>query len=297
MIDRQAFDQFAQLDEKAGGPVDVNNRGDDILIVVPFVTVLVVGVEHLVDDVGVLGRHGLAYLGAGILGTDQTADLDQPVEGDAVPLPHILGLCFDRLQLFSGVVDQGGQLIPLGLGDGGGKQIVHLFPHHAGGGIQNVKEGFIFPVHVGNKMLGALWKIADGLQIDDLGAGRLYIGVLPGQHLEIMEVFRAVRLCRLHRIPTFPILGLLSHDVPDLSSRRFKEKGKSGRPLCYTKDRSRDSGPGVCTTSRVGTPYKRHAEQAKTSPNAAQDAKGEGGLRGGCPPFWVSGQNIMPVPF
>ena len=62
----------------------------------------------------------------------------QPVEGDAVPLtagrpPPRLIAC----QLLLGVIDQGGQLIPLGLGEGGGKQFVQLFPHDTGGGVED----------------------------------------------------------------------------------------------------------------------------------------------------------------
>ena len=49
-------------------PVDVDDGGDDIFIVFPLVVVLIIGVDELVNDVGILLGHGLADLGAGVLG-------------------------------------------------------------------------------------------------------------------------------------------------------------------------------------------------------------------------------------
>ena len=138
VVHRQALDELAELHQEVGGPADVDDGGDDVLVVVPLVVVFVVGVQHLIDDVGVLPGHGLAHLGAGVLGADQAADLNEPVEGDAVPLPHVGGLPLDLLQLLLGVVDEGGQGVPLGPGQAGAEQVVQLFPHHAGGGVEDM---------------------------------------------------------------------------------------------------------------------------------------------------------------
>ena len=145
------------------------------------------GVEHLVNDVGVLRRHGLADLGAGVLGAHQAADLNEPVEGDAVPLPHVLRLPLHLLQLLPWVVNEGGQLVPLVFGQGCGKQVVHLLPHHAGGRVEQVEKGLILPVDVRDKVLGPLGQVQDGLEIDDLTAGGLDCGILAGEHLEIAQ--------------------------------------------------------------------------------------------------------------
>ena len=203
VIHRQALDELAQLHQKVGGPADVNDGGDDVLVVVPLVVVLVVGVEHLVQDVGILLRHGLAHLGTGVLGAGQPAQLNQPVEGDAVPLPHVGGVPPDLLQLLAGVVDQRGQLIPLRLGHGGGKEVVQLLPHHAGGGVEDVKEGLVLTVKVGDKVLRALGQVQNGLEVDNLAAGRLYRGVLLGQELQIAQFFLRKRLFPLHSIASF----------------------------------------------------------------------------------------------
>ena len=78
------------------------------------------------------------------------------MEGDAVPLVHIL-ICFvELLQLVLRVVDEGAQLVPVRLGDGGGVQVVHLLLDDAGAGVQDVEKGLVLPVEVGDEVLRAL---------------------------------------------------------------------------------------------------------------------------------------------
>ena len=48
---------------------------------------------------------------------------------------------------------------------------------------EDVEEGLVLAVDVGDEVLGALGQVQDGLQIDDLTAGRLDGGVLAGEHL------------------------------------------------------------------------------------------------------------------
>ena len=189
MVHRQALDELAQLDEEVGSPVQIDDGVDDVLVIVPLVRLifLVVGVDQLVDDIGVLRGHGLAHLGAGVLGADQAAQVDEPVEGDTVPLPHILRLPLDLLQLLLGVVNEGGQLVPVGAGDSGAQQLVDLHPHHAGGGVEDVLESLVLSVDIGQEVLGALGQVLDGPQVDDLGAGGLDVGIVPGQQLQVLQ--------------------------------------------------------------------------------------------------------------
>ena len=192
VIHRQTLDQLAQLDQEVGGAADIDDGGDDVLVIIALVCILVVGVDQLVDDVGIFRRHGFAHLGARVLGADQTAHFNEPVEGDAVPLPHILGDALNLLQLLLRIVDQRGQLVALAAGHGGAEQILHLFAHHAGGGDENMLECLVLAVHVGDKVLRALGQVQNGLQVDDLGAGGLHVGELLGQHLQIMQMFRTI---------------------------------------------------------------------------------------------------------
>ena len=182
-VHHHPLDEVAHGYDEALSPVDVDDGGDDVLVVVPLVVELVVGVEELVDDVGVLLGQGLPDLGAGVLGGHQAAHVDEPVEGDAVPLLQVLCVGGHLGELFLGVVDEGGQLVPVGLGDAGGEEGVHLLPHHAGGRIEDVEEGLILPMDVRDEVLRALGQVQNGLEVDDLTAGRLHRGVLAGEHL------------------------------------------------------------------------------------------------------------------
>lgn len=183
MVHRHALDhQGDRLNE----PVrlsQVDDGVDDILIVVPLVRLIIVGMEQLVDDIGVILGQSLTHLGAGILGGHPAADLDEAVQGDPVPLVHVRQQLVELFQLLLRVVDQGTQLIPVRPGDGGGKQVVHLFLDDAGAGVQNVEKCLILPVYVRDEVLCALGQVQNGLKIDDLTAGGLYRGILLGQKL------------------------------------------------------------------------------------------------------------------
>ena len=135
LVHHHALDDPAHRLDEVLGPVDVDDGVDDVLVVVLFIVNLVVGVEQLVNDVGVFRRQGLADLGTGVLGGGQAAHLDEPVEGDAVPFAHVVDLVPQLFQLLRRIVDEGGKLVPVRPGNGGLKQFVDLLPHHAGGGV------------------------------------------------------------------------------------------------------------------------------------------------------------------
>ena len=61
-----------------------------------------------------------------------------------------------------------------------------------------MEKGLIFSVNVGNKVLGALGQVQDGLEVDDLAAGRLYRGVLAGEHLQIAQIWGGAGLFGIH---------------------------------------------------------------------------------------------------
>lgn len=52
-------------------------------------------------------------------------------------------------------------------------------------------------------MLRALGQIQDGLEVDDLRAGSLHRGILPGQHFQVVQMLRAA-------------VGLSGHSGPSL---------------------------------------------------------------------------------
>ena len=61
-----------------------------------------------------------------------------------------------------------------------------------------MKKGLVFSVDIGDEMLTALRKVQNGAEIDDLGAGRAQGGILPGEHLQIMKLFRCIASVGFH---------------------------------------------------------------------------------------------------
>ena len=249
-VHHHVLDELAHVDDEVPRPVDVDDGGDDVLVVVPLVVKLVVGVEQLVDDVGVLAGQGLAHLGAGVLAGDQAAHVQQAVEGDAVPL--LQRLVVQRpghlLQLLLRVVDQGGQLVPVVLGHAGGEELVHLLAHHAGGAVEDVEKGLVLPVHVGEEVLGALGQVQDGLEVDDLAAGGLDGGVLAGEHLQVAQILRGNRVVWLLAFHAFLLLKKkITKLIVSLAAARYNMgRGKGGREYAAQDERGGhdDGGDG-----------------------------------------------------
>ena len=52
-----------------------------------------------------------------------------------------------------------------------------------------MEKGLVLPVEVGDKVLRAFGQVQNGLEVDNLAAGRLYRGVLLGQELQIAQFF------------------------------------------------------------------------------------------------------------
>ena len=198
MVHRQALDDAGHRLDEAGGLADADDGVDDVLVVIPLVGLLVVGVEQLVDDVGIVLGQSLSHLGAGVLGGHPAADFNEPVEGDLVPLVQILYLLLHQGQLFLGVIDERGQLIPVVPGHAGAEQLIQFLFNHAGTGVQDVQERLVFSVDIGDEVLRALRQVHNGLQVDDLRAGGLDGGILFGQQLQIAQFLRLEGLLGLH---------------------------------------------------------------------------------------------------
>ena len=130
----------------------------------------------------------------------------------------------ELLQLVLRVVDEGAQLLPVGLGDGGGEQVVHLLLDDPGAGVENVKKGLVLPVQVGDKVLRALGQVHNGLKVDDLAAGRLDGGVLLGQELQVAQLLLRKGFLSLHSGSSFLCLGfvLLFHSFGQMA-RHFQK--------------------------------------------------------------------------
>ena len=78
-----------------------------------------------------------------------------------------------------------------------------------------MEKGLVLPVEVGDKVLRAFGQVQNGLEVDNLAAGRLYRKVLLGQKLQIAQFFLGKRLFPLHSIASFVFAGsctlIISH--------------------------------------------------------------------------------------
>ena len=189
-VHRQPLDQGGQGDDKFIRPPHLDNGGNDVLIIPLLVSLVIVGVQQLVDDIFEFRRQGLAHLGPGVFGGGELAYLHQPVKGDAVPVLHVDPFPLDLLDLFRGIINQGGEPGPFLLRHGVAEGQIHLFPDDAGAVVENMAESLLLPMEVAHEMLGALGKVEDGVEIDQLGTHSLDGGILPGQQLQVPPVLR-----------------------------------------------------------------------------------------------------------
>ena len=91
MVNDQTLDQLAHGNDAFPAAADVDDGVDDGVIIGSLVhTVILLG-DQLFQDVGKILRHGLADFGAGVFAGCAFADLNETVQGDAVPLIFVFG--------------------------------------------------------------------------------------------------------------------------------------------------------------------------------------------------------------
>src|SRR5699024_3656424 len=140
LVHRQPLDQLAQPGDEAVGPAVFDDAAHDLAVIEVLVVVLKVGVEQLVQHIAAPCGQAGPDIAAGVLGGHQPADVDQPDQRLAVPalqcgLAGLPGL--ELGQLFGGVIEQVGQLGPLGGGHPLPQYLVHLFADHPRGRVQD----------------------------------------------------------------------------------------------------------------------------------------------------------------
>ena len=184
----QALDGGGQGLDDGVGLLDGNDGGDQVVIVFPQGAFAGLGVQQLVDEVGVILGHEGADPLTGVLAGNIAADLHHAVQDDAVPVIQILVLLSGQGQLGDGVVNEGSQFVALPAGEGGAEELFHLGLDLAGAGVEDVEEGVVLAVDIGHEMLGALGQVQNGVEPHQLLAGCLNGGVLLGQHPQITEL-------------------------------------------------------------------------------------------------------------
>ena len=170
-----------------------DDRRDDAVVVRLLILHLLLLVQKLFDDIGVVFGKRPSHLGARILGRDAAVDAHQAVDGRLVPIVEFLFRRFDEGKLLLGIVDERCERFLLLGGEGIFEFFVDLLADGARTVLQDVQEGFVLAVDVGDEVLGALGQVENGRKVDDLHGGVVRRRILQRELLQIAFV--------LHRIP------------------------------------------------------------------------------------------------
>lgn len=194
MVNDQALDQCRKRADEVIARRRLQHGIDDALMV-PHAIVVLIGmrVQQLVDDVRIVVRDGLAYLGARIATRKRPGHGKQLIEHRLVPPACIQMLAADEGDLLARVIDERAQVALLLLIERVAENLVHMFAHHARAVVKDVHERIVFAVQIAHEMLGTLGEIENGLEIDDLGEDRLLRGELLGQKTQVFQgLFAAI---------------------------------------------------------------------------------------------------------
>ena len=108
MVHHQVLDHIAESDDTGRRAADADNGLDDLIVVSVLVVEVVLFVDQLFEYIGELVGQGLADFGAGILKGYPATHLDQPVEGDFIPVFQTVLFFHTQRQLLLRIIDEGG---------------------------------------------------------------------------------------------------------------------------------------------------------------------------------------------
>ena len=155
----------------------LNEQLEDLVIVRLFIEIGAVHVDEFVDDVAEIFGQRFSDLAAGIFGSGGAAYLDEAVQLRDVPRPKVrpLRLHFgdDRLR----IIDEGRKFVQFFFAHHAAVKLLRLFADDPRAIVRDMAERLIFPVQIAHKVLRALGKAHDRVEVDDLGRSRTRVGV------------------------------------------------------------------------------------------------------------------------
>ena len=110
MIHNQPLDQFSKGNDKVFCSADLYDGIDNGIIISFLVKNLRLLCDQFLYHIGIIRRKSLSHLGSGIFGCSCLTHLDQTIQGDLVPVFHILLCFFHQADFFSWIIDQGGKV-------------------------------------------------------------------------------------------------------------------------------------------------------------------------------------------
>ena len=144
--------------------------------------------KELLDDVGILLGKGLSHARAGVFRRYRLEHLDELMECDIIEILHIGLIRLGVFELALRIVDESAEVADVLLAQRRAEYLRHLSADVARGVAQYMGERLVLSMEVGHEMLRALRQVEDGLEIYDLGAGRLHVGKRLGEQTQYPEV-------------------------------------------------------------------------------------------------------------
>ena len=208
VVDGEALDERRERADEVVGAARVDDRRDDALVVGEARLPLVGGgVEKLVDDVGELDGHGLADLRAGVGAGEVAGQAHKAHERYGIPLGGEAPLVAQAAKLQGGIVDECAEVGLLVFGELELEGRLHALADDARAVVEDVLEGLVLAVDIGDEVLGALRQVEDRLEVDYLGVGGLGGGELLGEELQVLLARGAGILEVVHRV----LSGFMRH--------------------------------------------------------------------------------------
>ncbi len=164
LVYRQTGDEIGKRHDEPVGNAGLDNAVDDALKIFALVGIVFVGVDELLDNIGIFLRQTGAHLDAGIFVRSLAADGHKAVDRHAVPG---IGVCRGSKLPF-GIIEQPRERVFLLLAEKIAEAVVDLVVDRAGRVFENMGKVCILAVDVAHKVFGRFRQFQNGLQPHDL---------------------------------------------------------------------------------------------------------------------------------
>ena len=179
-INGKALNQMAQGCDEAVCLIQIDDGADDFIIIHFLISAHIVLMEQFFQYVSKFLRQCFSDFGTGIFGRNNFADGNQTVQGDFVPVVHVL-FCFCHLfQFLFGIINQRCQRFLFAFPQTCTKNGTDLIFDNAGSVAEYMAERFHFPMNIRNKVLCPFRQVQNRLQVHNLCGCAVDIFILFG---------------------------------------------------------------------------------------------------------------------
>ena len=152
-INGKTLNQVAQGCDEAVCLIQIDDGADDFIIIHFFISAHIILMEQFFQYVSKFLRQCFSDFGTGIFGRNHFADGNQTVQGDFIPIVHVV-FCFRHLfQFLFGIINQRCQRFLFAFPQTCAKNGTDLVFDNARSVAEYMAEGFYFSMNIRNKVL------------------------------------------------------------------------------------------------------------------------------------------------